>query len=64
MTPIHSYRADNGDVILFHPSSGVPGFTHRVIINGRAIDWLGDHMRPSTNAAVYFWTKHHARNAA
>jgi hypothetical protein len=35
----------------------VPGFTHRVIIDGLARDWLG-YGRPSAKAAAYFLRKH------
>ena len=35
----------------------VPGFTHRVIIDGLMKDWLG-HGKPSAKSAEYFLRKH------
>jgi hypothetical protein len=35
----------------------VPGFTHRVLIDGLMKDWLG-HGKPSAKSAEYFLRKH------
>lgn len=37
--------------------SVVPGFTHRVVIDGIARDWLG-YGKPSAKSAEYFLRKH------
>jgi hypothetical protein len=46
-------------VVAFRPLVGksVPGFTHRVVIDGTAVDWLG-YSKPSAKAAAYFLRKH------
>lgn len=56
--PIPTFEADNGQVLQFRPIGDAPGFTHRVIINRRAVDWLGDNQRPSAKTAEFFLCKH------
>lgn len=55
---IPKFIAEDGTTIEFHPVNDVPGFTHRVVINGQAVrDWLG-HGKPSAKAAHFFYDKH------
>lgn len=51
-------RATEERTVEFVPlTSSVPGFTHRVLIDGIARDWLG-YGKPSADAAEYFLRKH------
>lgn len=51
---IHVYQRGT-DRLEFLPWRGLPGFTHRVILNGVATQrWLGLG-RPSVQAAEYFF---------
>ena len=43
--------------VEFIPITGVPGFTHRVVIDDMPRDWLG-YGKPSAHAAEYFLRKH------
>ena len=58
MKAIPTYEADNGDTIQFRRVISTPGFSHRVILNRHAVDWLGDHQRPSAKTAAFFLAKH------
>jgi len=54
---------ENGRQIEFIPLSKIykqktPGFTHRVIMNGIAIDWLSDEYKPGYKASEFFFDKH------
>lgn len=46
--------------IEFHKLYNVPGWTHRVAINGIASDWLGQG-NPDQKAARFFYEKHAAK---
>lgn len=55
---IPKFEAEDGTTVEFRPVNDVPGFTHRVIINGVAVrDWLG-RGKPSADAARFFFDKH------
>jgi hypothetical protein len=41
--------------VEFVPVANVPGFTHRVIVDGEPRSWLGDSFHPSVKTARYFW---------
>lgn len=45
------------DLVTFAPVKRVPGFTHRVIVNGKPISWLADTHRPSVKVAKYYLDK-------
>jgi len=56
---VTSYHVGTSDVIMFRPVKGAaPGYSHRVILNGQTIDWLGDHIKPSIEAARFYALKH------
>ena len=56
---IHKYIRDpDRATIEFIPFAGAPGFTHRVVINRVAVDWLGDQHKPNRAAAIYYLDKH------
>ena len=62
---IPTYRNEAGDTIQFFPVNDVPGFTHRVVINGQGTrDFLGDHVKPSAKHAEFFFQKHNLKKAA
>lgn len=52
------YERDDGATLEFIKVRSVPGFSHRVIINGVPRDWLGDHTTPNETNAVFFLDKH------
>jgi hypothetical protein len=52
------FADDAGNTLIFRPVKHVPGFTHRVIINSEAADWLGGGFPPSARHASYFLKKH------
>ena len=60
ITRIPTYKADDGRVVTFHRlnGNGVPGFTHRVAIDGVGRDWLSVEFKPSIEAAAYYLEKH------
>lgn len=60
---VSKFVAGDGTTVEFVPVSGVPGYTHRVAINGAARDWLG-HGQPSVKAAKFFLEKHAATTGA
>ncbi len=61
---IPTYRSEAGDTIQFFPVNNVPGFTHRVVINGQATrDFLGDHVKPSAKHAEFFFAKNQKKAA-
>ena len=45
-------------LVSFVPYPGVPGYTHRVTINGCAVDWLSLDHNPTAANAEYFEEKH------
>ena len=47
-------HTDKKTILRFVPKKGVPGFSHRVIINDEAFSWLDSRARPSADAAQYF----------
>ncbi len=55
---IPTYLDKNGNTVVFAKCCSVPGFTHRVLINRRAVDWLSNEYKPSAKTAEYFFTKH------
>ena len=48
----------DGLLVSFFPKPHMVGYSHKVIINGVARDWLSDHIRPNQKTAVYFYEKH------
>lgn len=55
---IPKFVAEDGTTVEFFPVDDVPGFTHRVVIDGQAVrEWLG-RGRPSAKAARFFYEKH------
>lgn len=57
-TRVIKFRAEDNSTVEFLPATDVPGFTHRVVINGVATrDWLG-HGKPNAKAAAFFYDKH------
>jgi hypothetical protein len=49
------YFADaDGNTVLFRRVRQVPGFTHRVIVNGVPTGWLAVGFRPTAKHATYF----------
>jgi hypothetical protein len=57
MTRIPTYFHD-GRQIQFWPEKRVPGFTHRVVIDRVAVDWLAQEYKPNGTAARFFLEKH------
>lgn len=53
--PVDSLRAV--EFIPLGETAVVPGFSHRVVIDGIARDWLG-YGKPSAKSAEYFLRKH------
>lgn len=53
-----TFAAEDGRVLQFVPIKNVPGFSHRVTINGLAADYLGDNAKPSAKSAEFFLGKH------
>ena len=46
--------AEDRTAVEFFPEDRVPGYTHRIVINGQATRyWLG-HGKPSAKAAEFF----------
>lgn len=64
---VPTFRFDDGHVVEFWPTIGVPGFTHKVLVRGPATnnqnvrDWLGDNAKPNQKSARYFHEKHALR---
>ena len=54
---IPTFETEAGDVVQFRRIYDVPGCTHRVIINRRAVDYLG-FGKPSAKSAKFFLDKH------
>lgn len=52
---------DGEHAVTFVAVSDVPGFTHRVILDGVAVDWLARSHRPGAKAAEYYRDKHAPR---
>lgn len=61
---IPHFVTDAGATVAFVPLANAPGFTHRVIINRRSVDWLAEGHPPNAKAARYFIEKHPAAVAA
>ena len=58
ITVIPTFQAGDGRVLQFVKVTGVPGFSHKVIIDGVATrEWLADDFKPSAKAALFFLTK-------
>jgi hypothetical protein len=56
---IPKFRDESGNVVEFKPVSDVPGFSHRVIVNYKAVDYLDQrHAKPSAKTAAFFFQKH------
>jgi len=52
---IPTFKDHNNKIIVqFVPITNVPGFTHRVTMNGAAYAWLGDNAKPNRKSAEYF----------
>ena len=65
VTPVPTFRADDGRLIQFIKASGAPGFSHRVIIDGCMTPWwLADDFKPSVKSALFFLTKQDEKRAA
>lgn len=46
---------DDGTTVTFVKVTGVPGYTHKVMINGNGpVAWLSDNFHPSTENAEFF----------
>ena len=52
------YQHDDGATLEFVPIKNVPGFSHRVILNGKPVDWLSNTSKPSVKVAQYYFEKH------
>lgn len=59
-----TYVHPDGRKLRFHPVKGVPGFTHRVSIDGIAMGWLGEHVKPSKLTAMFFFDEHALKKGA
>jgi hypothetical protein len=44
----------DGRTVQFVPCTGVPGFTHRVIVDRERVGFLANGFRPNAKAAVYY----------
>lgn len=53
-----SYVDEAGNECHFVKLENAPGFTHRVIVNRKQVDWLTVGFRPSEKSAEYFINKH------
>ena len=42
----------------------LPSYTHRVVVEGLAFDWLGSEYRPSRRTARFFYDKYMAGQEA
>lgn len=47
-----------GYKVEFYPVSDVPGWTHRVLIDGQPADWLSCEFNPSKKTALFYAQKH------
>ena len=59
----YTFSTAQPHTVKFIPVRSVPGYTHRVIIDDNAVDWLG-YGKPNTKAAEYFLRKHWDRPCA
>jgi hypothetical protein len=57
MHAIPTYEDEQGNVVAFRKVQGFPGFTHRVIVNGKQSGWLAREFKPSAANATYFLTE-------
>lgn len=61
LTAIPTFRAEDGTVIQFFPVADKvlrQSSTHRVVLNGKAIDWLSSGYKPNQKTAIFFMEKH------
>lgn len=58
MNNIPTYEDSDGNVIQFRRVQDVPGYSHRVVLNGLAVGWLGVDFKPSSAVAGYFLREH------
>jgi hypothetical protein len=58
MQAIPTYESADGTVIQFRCIDDMPGFSHRVTVDGVAKDWLSNECKPSAKVAEYFYGKH------
>ena len=49
---------ETGSELEFVPTSCIPGYTHRVVIDRQVRGWLADGFRPTVANAMYFFRKH------
>ena len=45
-------------IVCFVPCQGVPGYSHRVMIDHHPVDWLSSDAKPNGKSAEYFERKH------
>jgi len=55
------YEAADGTTIEFRRIKNVPAWSHRVIINGTACDWLSNNFKPNSKTAQFYYEKHSPR---
>lgn len=61
LTAIPTFRSENGHTVQFFPvTDKVLRLTssHRVVINGLAVDWLSSDFKPSAKTARFYLEKH------
>ena len=58
VTCVPTYEFGDGTVVSFRKVRVVPGMSHRVSINGLAVDYLQEDQRPSAASARFFYDKH------
>lgn len=58
---IRKVYLDGDNQVWFAKVQNVPGFTHRVILNGVAVDWLSSESKPSKATAAFFLAKHDSK---
>jgi hypothetical protein len=63
LTSIPTFGDGIGNQLQFVRIKDTPGFSHRVVINRRAIDWLANNSKPGMRAARFFYEKHHVNGA-
>lgn len=60
---VPTFRDDDGNVVSFKTVTNIPGFSHRVIVNYKPVDYLGNHEKPSAKTAAFFFEKHKEKAA-
>lgn len=58
VTRIPTYEFADGTIVSFRKAKHVQGMSHRVSINGLAVDYLQENMRPSAASARFFFAKY------